>query len=303
MAGTERQPAASRSTSTAGTLLSGIASAVLIVLFFAPWLTACGVQVSAMDLATSQQPSSMDQGVEGQPSPSWLLGIPAVGVVGLLVALSALNKPVAVVKSRARLNLLLSFYPLACVAILYMGIKGPPQEGQMDLRPLVQLEYGFWGTALAALLLLLGAIMDMGAAREESVAAMPSPQPSPGPGHQAELAAAPAKPATRPPPTPSPPPPPRAWLEGRSGEWAGQRFDISHTMIAIGRHHTSDLRLVNKAVSRRHALIRSGQGRYFVQDQGSAIGTFVNGQRVDACEIKSGDVIRIGETELEFHVH
>jgi pSer/pThr/pTyr-binding forkhead associated (FHA) protein len=73
-------------------------------------------------------------------------------------------------------------------------------------------------------------------------------------------------------------------------------------MITIGRHSTCDLRLADKGVSRRHAVIRSGQGRFFVQDQESAIGTYVNGQRVDACELRLGDVIRIGETEFEFHI-
>ncbi len=50
----------------------------------------------------------------------------------------------------------------------------------------------------------------------------------------------------------------------------------------------------NQAVSRRHAIITMECGNYYVEDQGSTNGTFVNGSRISSYEpiqIKEGDVI------------
>ncbi|OAI38526.1 hypothetical protein AYO39_00915 [Actinobacteria bacterium SCGC AG-212-D09] len=53
-------------------------------------------------------------------------------------------------------------------------------------------------------------------------------------------------------------------------------------------------------LSRRHALVsRAGDGRLTIEDLGSANGTFVNDQRVDAARtLEVGDVIRVGRTVL-----
>jgi pSer/pThr/pTyr-binding forkhead associated (FHA) protein len=53
--------------------------------------------------------------------------------------------------------------------------------------------------------------------------------------------------------------------------------------------------------SRNHATIRKAQGRWFIQDEGSTTGTYVNGQRVTARELVDGDVIRIGDHTMVFH--
>jgi pSer/pThr/pTyr-binding forkhead associated (FHA) protein len=79
-------------------------------------------------------------------------------------------------------------------------------------------------------------------------------------------------------------------------------LDITRDGFTIGRHPSSDLHLTHESISRYHAVIRYDRGRYFIQDQGSTIGTYVNSQRVDACELQSGDVIRIDGTEFQFFV-
>lgn len=62
------------------------------------------------------------------------------------------------------------------------------------------------------------------------------------------------------------------------------------------------MQLEGSTVSRRHAAIRAARGQFFLQDQGSTHGTYLNGQRVEAASLGEGDVIRIGDTELEFHI-
>src|SRR5437764_15111866 len=54
-------------------------------------------------------------------------------------------------------------------------------------------------------------------------------------------------------------------------------------------------------ISRRHAYIARGvDGQLTIEDLGSANGTFVNGERIDARRVLSpGDVVRVGQTALE----
>lgn len=59
-------------------------------------------------------------------------------------------------------------------------------------------------------------------------------------------------------------------------------------------------------VSRNHARVMAFQGRYHVMDVGSANGTYVNGQRLEARRprlLASGDRIRIGQVVLAFLIY
>jgi pSer/pThr/pTyr-binding forkhead associated (FHA) protein len=94
-----------------------------------------------------------------------------------------------------------------------------------------------------------------------------------------------------------------AWLRGTSGEHAGRAFQLDSRGLSIGRGASNTVSLANREVSRRHALICFEQGRWLLQDQASADGTFVNGQRVRATALKHGDRIRIGPAEFEFRLH
>jgi hypothetical protein len=57
-------------------------------------------------------------------------------------------------------------------------------------------------------------------------------------------------------------------------------------------------------ISRRHARITSRGSQFFVEDLGSANGTFVNGQKrlkpQEPYPLSAGDVVKIGETTLKF---
>lgn len=85
-----------------------------------------------------------------------------------------------------------------------------------------------------------------------------------------------------------------------AGEQIGERFDINQDHILIGRASDCDVRVQDPAVSRRHARLRLAQGQWFIQDQNSSSGLYVNGARVSAARLSPGDVIRIGQTELRF---
>ena len=55
---------------------------------------------------------------------------------------------------------------------------------------------------------------------------------------------------------------------------------LDHSPFSIGRKMEKDLAIADPRVSRDHALIVSENGQFFVEDQGSKHGTFVNGERI-----------------------
>jgi serine phosphatase RsbU (regulator of sigma subunit) len=62
----------------------------------------------------------------------------------------------------------------------------------------------------------------------------------------------------------------------------------------IGRRETNALRLGGSEVSREHAEIATENGRFVLRDKESRYGTFVNGEAVTECELRSGDRVRLG---------
>ena len=68
----------------------------------------------------------------------------------------------------------------------------------------------------------------------------------------------------------------------------------------IGRSSVVQIQLHDATISRRHAQLRYSDGAWFIQDLGSAGGTFVNGQQVQAKKLAAGDLIKIGNTNLTF---
>jgi serine phosphatase RsbU (regulator of sigma subunit) len=68
--------------------------------------------------------------------------------------------------------------------------------------------------------------------------------------------------------------------------------------FAIGRGSDNQLQLPDTRVSRRHAeLVQEGEA-WKIRDCGSRFGTFVNDNKVEEVELKPGDRIRLGQTEL-----
>jgi hypothetical protein len=72
---------------------------------------------------------------------------------------------------------------------------------------------------------------------------------------------------------------------------------------SIGRAKTNDLPLFDETVSYKHARVRYAQEGWFIQDQNSLNGTYVNGRRIGAARIHPGDVIAIGRSTFVFHTN
>ncbi|HZT80102.1 MAG TPA: ATP-binding protein, partial [Gemmataceae bacterium] len=80
----------------------------------------------------------------------------------------------------------------------------------------------------------------------------------------------------------------------------GKQFELTQPVHTVGRDSTSNVRLVDTEVSRRHAEFRLVNGAWHVVDVGSANGSFVNGQPIKDATLQPGDRVQIGQSVLLF---
>ena len=84
------------------------------------------------------------------------------------------------------------------------------------------------------------------------------------------------------------------------GANAGERADLEHAPILIGRGTDAAIRLDDDYVSTRHARIASSGDEWFVEDLGSTNGTYVGTARItQPTTLALGTQVRIGKTILE----
>lgn len=118
-------------------------------------------------------------------------------------------------------------------------------------------------------------------------------------------------------PPPSPPPsyqptsgeinaweqlPSQPTLVVTSGNFPIRNIQISNDKFSIGRASTNQVHLTHPAVSRIHAVFRYSQNAWFLQDQESTGGTYVNGIRIDAVKLNDNDEIGIGPYRFRFQL-
>ena len=71
--------------------------------------------------------------------------------------------------------------------------------------------------------------------------------------------------------------------------------------ITIGRSTDNDVVIDNKLASRHHAIIQKIKDAYFIRDEGSTNGTFVNSELIPKdkyVKLYEGDKITIGNTSF-----
>ncbi len=79
-----------------------------------------------------------------------------------------------------------------------------------------------------------------------------------------------------------------------------QTLTLNHTPYTVGRKVDRDLVIPDPRVSREHAQIVSENGEFFVIDQGSKHGTFVNGERVDRHKLQRNDRVEFGVRDVTY---
>jgi phosphoserine phosphatase RsbU/P len=75
---------------------------------------------------------------------------------------------------------------------------------------------------------------------------------------------------------------------------------MNRTPFSVGRKVDKDLVIPDPRVSRDHALIVAENGDFFVVDQGSKHGTYVNGERVQRQKLQRNDRVEFGVRDVAY---
>jgi phosphoserine phosphatase RsbU/P len=87
----------------------------------------------------------------------------------------------------------------------------------------------------------------------------------------------------------------------RPKDYEPSTVKLDRMKLTIGRSSRNDICISDPFASRLHAELRREGDHVLLVDNGSANGTFLNGQRVSgSVRLEPGDMVRIGETEIEF---
>ena len=83
--------------------------------------------------------------------------------------------------------------------------------------------------------------------------------------------------------------------------FGGRRMLLAPHGAVIGRSRGCDIVLEDPGVSRRHAEIRPADDGWMIRDLGSTNGVYLNRSPIDGpTELRSGDHVELGETEIVF---
>jgi FHA domain/zinc-ribbon domain len=83
------------------------------------------------------------------------------------------------------------------------------------------------------------------------------------------------------------------------GGRAGEMFPLDGE-TTVGRSPDCGIFLDDVTVSRKHAILRERDGQFFIEDQGSLNGTFVNRKRVESAQLDDGDELQVGKYRLTY---
>ena len=84
------------------------------------------------------------------------------------------------------------------------------------------------------------------------------------------------------------------------GGRAGEHFTPQGERTTVGRSPDCDIFLDDVTVSRKHAVLVQKDDAFFIEDQGSLNGTFLNRRRIESGQLENGDELQIGKYKLSF---
>lgn len=101
--------------------------------------------------------------------------------------------------------------------------------------------------------------------------------------------------------TPDRPAVPVARLEHLADGEAGRGYEV-RSAAWLGRDPNCLVRVEDEFASARHAQVlwRAEEQAWFIEDNLSRNGTFLNGERVARAALRDGDAIRIGRADFRF---
>ncbi len=84
------------------------------------------------------------------------------------------------------------------------------------------------------------------------------------------------------------------------GSSKGRKLDLKDKRVTVGKKEDNDLMVEDRAVSRTHYEIVPSEDSFVLRDLESTNGTFINETKVREAYLAPGDIIRIGNSRIEF---
>jgi len=91
-----------------------------------------------------------------------------------------------------------------------------------------------------------------------------------------------------------------AYLEQASGSSMGRKFALNSGKLTVGRSPDCDIVIDAEGLSRVHALIAISEGSWFIRDNNSKNGIYVNGNKVKESWLETGDMLQLGTYVFRF---
>ncbi|MCM8535699.1 MAG: FHA domain-containing protein [Lentisphaeraceae bacterium] len=91
-----------------------------------------------------------------------------------------------------------------------------------------------------------------------------------------------------------------SYLEVNSPERPRLNFKLTDGKVVMGRTTDNQITLPFTNVSRHHACVYINGEDYYVEDNGSTNGTYVNGVKIAKCILRPNDLIQIGATKIYY---
>ena len=92
----------------------------------------------------------------------------------------------------------------------------------------------------------------------------------------------------------------KARLHVQKGMNKGKQYPLVGKVVSLGSGPENNIRLLDGAVSGKHAGVSIDDNKFEIVDLGSKNGVLVNGKRTPRRFLRNGDVITLGMTELKF---
>src|SRR5574341_1250876 len=100
----------------------------------------------------------------------------------------------------------------------------------------------------------------------------------------------------------------RAWIQVKPGKLEGTEFILDKFMgdkspaAYIGSNVLkSDIALPDPLISAQHALLKGAGSHITLKDLSVSEGTYVNGRKIELHQLRDGETIRMGKTEMVYH--
>lgn len=90
-----------------------------------------------------------------------------------------------------------------------------------------------------------------------------------------------------------------------SGTLAGKSFELTEGFLTFGRSERCNVRFdpfAERVMSKEHCFIEAKSDGFYLTDNQSTNGTFLNGEKIRTARLKSGDVIQLGKNGIMCYV-